>query len=284
MPAINLIGRTALLAGLAVLLQTAACAADWSDTYLGYRYGTHFGEPFESNNISKNIFNLNHVSGYKYGTNFFNVDILMANSKDPVAPGSSDGSQEVYIVYRHTLDLGKVSGANLAVGPFRGFGLTAGFDANTKDDSGYNSRKRMLVMGPTAMFDVTGFLNMSVLAFWESNAPYNKFSNTATPRYRYKTHPALDVDWGLPFNVGVPLSFNGYMVWIASKGRNEFGGPTAPETHFDGEVMYTVDSDKHFKVGLEYEYWRNKFGNPHDGPAGSGAFAKTPMVRGEYHF
>jgi hypothetical protein len=36
-----------------------------------------------------------------------------------------------------------------------------------------------------------------------------------------------------------------------------------------------------FKVGLEYQYWRNKFGNPHNIP---GSTAKTPMIRAEYHF
>ncbi|MBL8352005.1 MAG: outer envelope protein, partial [Burkholderiaceae bacterium] len=49
----------------------AVHAADWSDTYLGYRYGTKFAEPFNPNDIAKNIFNLNHASGYKYGSNFF---------------------------------------------------------------------------------------------------------------------------------------------------------------------------------------------------------------------
>jgi hypothetical protein len=39
-----------------------------------------------------------------------------------------------------------------------------------------------------------------------------------------------------------------------------------------------------FKVGLEYQWWKNKFGNDASGPAGSGAFAKTPMIRAEYHF
>ena len=37
-------------------------------------------------------------------------------------------------------------------------------------------------------------------------------------------------------------------------------------------------------LGLEYQYWKNKFGNNRSGPAGSGAFAKTPMIRAEYHF
>jgi hypothetical protein len=38
-----------------------------------------------------------------------------------------------------------------------------------------------------------------------------------------------------------------------------------------------------FKVGLEYQYWKNKFGNDSGGAAGPGAFAKTPMIRFEYH-
>ena len=40
-----------------------------------------------------------------------------------------------------------------------------------------------------------------------------------------------------------------------------------------------------FKVGLEYQYWRNKFGNNNDNPFfRGGATAKTPMIRAEYHF
>ncbi len=40
----------------------AASAAEWSDTSIGYRYGTHFHEPFNPQNITKNIFFLTHVS------------------------------------------------------------------------------------------------------------------------------------------------------------------------------------------------------------------------------
>jgi nucleoside-specific outer membrane channel protein Tsx len=116
--------------------------------------GANFAEPFGKTDISKSIVNLAHVSGYKYGTNFFNADLLMSDSKDPSAPGSKSGAQEIYIVYRHTLDLGKVTGSDFKFGPIRGFGLTGGFDVNTKNDAGYNSKKRMIVAGPTMMMDV----------------------------------------------------------------------------------------------------------------------------------
>lgn len=279
--------RTALVA----LLAASSCAvhaADWSDTSLSYRYGTKFAEPFNTEDISKHIVNFSSASGYKYGKNFLSVDLLLSSVEDPSSAGSTDGAHEAYAVYRHTLDLGKVTGANMAFGPVRGVGATAGFDFNSKTDAGYNSKKRMLVAGPTLMFDVPGFLDVSLLALWESNAPYNSFSNTSTARYSYDVHPMLSAAWGIPFNVGgVALSFEGFANYIASKGKNEFGGATAPETNVDMQIMYDLSpaigaAKNTLKVGLEYQYWRNKFGNPARNIPG--ATAKTPMVRVEYHF
>jgi nucleoside-specific outer membrane channel protein Tsx len=275
-----------------VFAALAACglcahAADWSDTSLGYRYGTQFREPFNPDDIKKNIFSLTHASGYKYGTNYFNADMLLSDSKDPSSANSTDGAHEAYVVYRHFLDIGKVSGKEFKFGPVRGWGLTAGFDWNTKTDAGYNSKKRLFVFGPTLQLDVPGFLSVSLLQMWESNAPYNTFTNTSTPRYSYKTHPMLNLAWGIGIG-SLPLSFEGYANFIASKGKNEFGGDTAAETNIDMQLMLDAGSlwgtPKTFKIGLEYQYWKNKFGNNSSGPAGSGAFAKTPMIRAEYHF
>jgi hypothetical protein len=266
------------------LMSGAASAADWSDTALSLRYGTKFAEPYDNNadgsrkDIKKEIIGLTHVSGYKYGTNFFNVDLLFSDKNDPGGgtPGNP-GAQEAYVVYRHMLDIGKVSGASFKYGPMRGLGLTAGFDTNSKND-GYASKKRMLVIGPTVMLDVPGFVNVSALLFDESNAPAGLPS-----RYTYKKHGALEVDWGVPV-AALPLSFNGYALYIGSKGKNEFGGSTAPETHIDMSLMYEA-VPKILKVGLEFEYWRNKFGNPTQTPgAGPGGTARTPMIRVEYHF
>ena len=281
--------RSVVLAVFAV----AACrlglahAADWSDTSIGYRYGTRYAEPFNNSDITKNIVNLTSVSGYQYGKNFFNVDLLLSSSDDPSSAGAGSGAHEVYALYRHTLDLGKVTGASFAFGPVRGVGATLGFDLNTKTDAGYNSRKRMLVAGPTLMLAVPGFLDLSLLAMGESNAPYSTYTSQATPRYRYRTHAMLAAAWGIPFTLGLPLSFEGYANFISAKGRNEFGGGTAPETNIDMQVMYDLSgavgaAKNTFKLGLEYQYWKNKFGNPdRNNP---GATARTPMIRAEYHF
>jgi hypothetical protein len=276
-----------------------AQAAVWSDTSISWREGNSFAEPYETNDITKNILNLSHVSGYKYGTNFFSVDMLYADSKDPSAIGSTNGSSEVYIVYRNTVEFSKAIGGSYKFGPVRDIGATIGFDTNTKTDTGYNSKKQMLVFGPTFEMDVPGFLNVSILELWESNAPsgWSFYPNPAygiqgnstysVDRYHYAPHPMLSLAWGIPIATG--FSFEGFMDYIAAKGIDETGNATKPETHFDGQIMadvgYFAGGPKGtFKAGIEYEWWQNKFGADYTGPAGNGAFAKTPMVRVEYHF
>ena len=264
-------------------------AADWSDTALSWRAGERFREPFNPADIHKNIFALTHASGYKYGSNFFNVDLLQSDHNDPGSLTQSGGAHEAYVTYRHTLDIGKLRGSELRFGPVRGVGATFGFDWNTKNDVGYNSRKRMLVAGATLMWEVRGFLNTSVLLLRESNAPSGAFPpiSNVTGRYTYRTHPMLSASWAVP--LGERLAFEGYANFIAAKGRNEVGEQTGPETNIDMQLMFDAglvlgQAKNTFRVGLEYQYWNNKFGNTAASTAGQGYRASTPMVRAEYHF
>ncbi|MFC5512429.1 outer envelope protein [Massilia jejuensis] len=279
-----------LAAGATLLLSCAAAgAADWSDTSISWRYGTRFAEPFNPEHIKKHIFALTHASGYKYGSNFFNVDLLQSDETDPASLTQDEGAQEAYVVYRHTLDIGALRGSEMRYGPVKGVGLTFGFDWNTKNDVGYNSRKRMLVAGPTLMWDVPGFLNTSVLVLRESNAPSGAFPpiSNVNGRYRFDTHAALALNWALP--VAERVSFEGYGLFIGAKGRDEVGNGTGAETNVDMALMY--DASAHFgqpknrvRLGLEYQFWNNKFGNTRATTGGRGQRASTPMVRAEYHF
>jgi len=86
-----------------------------------------------------------------------------------------------------------------------------------------------------------------------------------------------------------PVSFEGYANFITAKGLDEVGAQTAPETHIDAMLMWDASAlmgakPRTWRLGAEYEYWKNKFGNNRHGPAGDGAFARTPMVRAEYGF
>ena len=216
-----------------------AGAAEWSDAYIGYRYGTRFAEPYLGNGIHKRIVNFGFANRYECGTHFFNADVLGTDSRDPRSAGSPEGAVETYIVYRHTLDLGRPTSGIFDFGIVRGIGLTAGFDLNHKDDAGYNSRKKMLVAGATLMLDVPGFLNVSLLQLWESNAPCSTFTRTCVSRFDYAPHPMLSGAWAIPIN-GSNWSFEGYGHFISSKRRDEFGAPTRSETNIDMQFMYDL--------------------------------------------
>ena len=63
---------------------------------MGYAMSETVYEPFDNNadgsrkDIKKGIIALTHVDGYKYGTNFFNVDFLASDHNDP--SGGIDGN------------------------------------------------------------------------------------------------------------------------------------------------------------------------------------------------
>jgi hypothetical protein len=101
----------AAVAALATLAEPAVHAADWSDTAVSWRYGTRFREPYNPADIKKHIVALTHASGYQYGSNFFNVDLLQSDSNDPASLNQTEGAQEAYVVYRHTLDIGALRSA-----------------------------------------------------------------------------------------------------------------------------------------------------------------------------
>ena len=97
----------------------------------------------------------------------------------------------------------------------------------------------------------------------------------------------LNAVWGLP--LGEWLSFEGYANFIASKGRDEVGNDTGAETNIDLQIMYDAGNalgygKNKFRIGLEYQYWNNKFGNTSATTGGQGYRASTPMIRAEYHF
>lgn len=136
-------------------------------------------------------------------------------------------------------------------------------------------------------FEVPGFLDMSLLQLWESNAPQDKLAGTPRlERYSYRSHPMLNLAWGMPASVcGVSFAFEGYANFIAAKGRDEFGNPTAAETNIDLQAMFDIGSSAgltkgKLRAGVEYQYWRNKFGNP---ASVGGSSARTPMLRLDYH-
>lgn len=273
---------------LVVALLAAALplgAADWSDTFLGYRTSSQFREPGIDGTVGKNILQLGHASGSADSTNFFNVDMLMSDRNDPAAGGKS-GANEVYVVYRRGLSLGKLSGKDLGFGPVRDVSITGGFDFNSKDNA-FASRKRFLVLGPTFHFAVPkGFWDLSVFACHEQN--YNGIVGKAVD---FKTTWELSTAWGIPFQVGrLNAEFKGYANYIGAKGKDGFGVETKPETLANLSLLFDLGpmfgSKTKICAGGGFEYWNNKFGGQNsDAPApATNRRVTAPMAQLQIHF
>jgi nucleoside-specific outer membrane channel protein Tsx len=244
----------------------AARASEWSDTYVGYRYGTEYREPFNSQKITKNIVSLTHASGYAYGSNFFNVDMLSSDHKDP-ASGGGGGAHELYTAYRTTFSLGKISGTPMKFGPIRDVGITGGFDYNAKDDQ-FSARVLKKLIGPTLSFDVPGFFDLSLLYYKEHN--HNWFATgpgfgtagcvagattVCEPDVNFKATWQLSGAWGIPFNAGVPAAFKGFLAYTGKKGTDGVGAQTKPETLIELAVMFDVGSAPESLPNLFFQYW-----------------------------
>lgn len=262
-------------------LATPAFAADWSDTSASYRYGTQFAEPGIDKKIEKSIVALTHVSGFKYGSNFFNVDLLISDENDPAA-GGSGGAHEFYAVYENQLFLSKLTDMKFAYGPITDLAIHTGIDAGSKDTD-FAAKPLKFTFGPTVKFSVLGgWADLSLLYYKETN--HNGIVGTDV---NFKSTWRVAGAWGIPFDAGsLPLNLNGFFNYTGEKGTDGFGADTKPETLIDIFLMADVGAlagkKGTFLAGVGYEYWQNKFGNDHTQVVGS--TARTPMAKVEVHF
>lgn len=283
----------ALLTGTVIgLAAQGVQAANWSDTYLGYRFGSGFTEPMNNNKIRKNILSLTHVSGYNYGQNFFNLDVLQSDKEDPSNGSKNNGATEAYIIYRHQFFASKIFDTDLSFGPVKDVALTAGFDLNTKNTA-FAPRKRMLVVGPTFKFDVPkGFLDLSLLYAKEWN--HCGLGAPACPKdnISFDSQFQASLTWNYPFNAGsVPLKFQGFANYNGPKGHDYAGVSTKSEVLIRTSLMADVgqmafDKKNTLWVGVGYEFWNNKFGNRYkaNGDLKPGIRTSTPTLQVEWHF
>jgi hypothetical protein len=284
---------------IAAMAPAPSGAADWSDTALGYRYGTQYREPFNPEDITKNILSLTHASGYKYGSNFFDVDMLRSAHNDP-ASGGGGGAHEVYTVYRTTLSLSKAFGIATKHGVIRDIGVTAGFDFNAKDDP-FSARVFKTALGPKVSFDVPGFFDVAVVWLTEHN--HNWFASppgfggagcvespeqTCNADVHFKDTAGIEAAWLIPFSLGLPAKVQGFLEYVGEKGKDGTGAQTRPETLFEIALLWDVGSAMGHKdaifAGVGYQYWKNKFGSDSALDPTGGSTARVPQLELEWHF
>lgn len=69
-----------------------------------------------------------------------------------------------------------------------------------------------------------------------------------------------DLNWGIPFNLGIPVEWRGGLAVTGKNGNEGFGNATKPETRLFTELLAPVADLPGLMVGVDYEMWRNKYG------------------------
>lgn len=202
-------------------------ALEWMSNSVGFRYGQQFTNPNNPDKFAKRIYSFTHADGYRYGSNFFNLDVFLSDNRDP-RKGTDHGGSEVYAVYRHQLYASRVFDRPLGTGLVKDYAFTLGFDASRNNNLA-SAKKRALVFGPTLKFNGPGVLDLSLLYYREKN--HFGVPGARHPDHTFDTTYMLNLTWMRPFKVGNRAAkFQGFVNYVGEKGEDYNDKDTAAET------------------------------------------------------
>ncbi len=150
---------------------------DNSVSFTWYPTATDPGVPGDgisghSNAFNKFVGTATHFDVWKYGTNFFNIDIIKSDNNNPVNDQfhpRQTGAVEVYAFERSTLGLNQITNSKMFSSLlFKNIEFEFGGDVNTEND-GLGPQKRDIVFGAQFDLNLPGTVNLSVLAYKEWN-------------------------------------------------------------------------------------------------------------------
>lgn len=213
---------------LVVASSSAALAGIWSSTSMSYLQGSGY-ELASSEDAS--ILTLEHASGWAYGDNFLFLDIFQ--------PFDTDISQ--YGEWHPRLSMGKISKSSMAFGPVK--------DVLLATEINFGDGVRAYLYGIGLDFDIPHFSFFSLNMYIRDNPG---IENETT----YQISPA----WNVPFNLGgTKWTFGGFLDYTAAEGDNQEDQVLfVPQLLLD--VSNFADAPGNLYVGVEYQYWKNKYG------------------------
>lgn len=232
------------LALLTLMLTPGARADvfDWSNSEIQYLQGSGYRMPGNDNDIDYSIITVTHADGWAYGRNFFFMDTLISEAGEP-------SQVNLYGEFYSSLSLAKLSGWDLSFGWFKDLNITGGVNLGESMESN-RSGTRVILYGASLDLNLPGFnyFNIDFLRF-----------DTLEPE-RLDSSWQITPVWQLPFSIaGTKWSFEGFADFI---GKNNSGSARTalaqPQLRLDVGDLYGYGD--HLYLGVEYQYWHNKFG------------------------
>lgn len=223
-----------VIACLLILLSLTATQAQadarWSSTNLQYHYGTEY----ELGDEERSLITLEHASGWKYGDNFFFVDIT---NPDRTGEQTQTG---FYGEISPRLSFGKMLGKDLSTGIIQDVLITSTAELG----DGFH----------TYLYGLAVDLKLPKFNFFQINWYARNEVTFGTDLGQQVT-----LAWGMPFTIGkAKFSFEGFFDYAWDIGPSEDNIITQPRLLLD--VGSLMDSPGVFQAGIEYQIWRNKFG------------------------
>jgi len=256
-----------------------------NDTSIIYYHAFNATDP-GVNTTPKEVLEINHFDVWKYGTNFFDIQGLQSNHRDPTIPCTPAqkclGAVEVYALFRSTLGFNELTGTKMfSFGPLTNVSFEFGADANTENNP-FAPEKKDVVAGLQFAFQLPykGFLNVSPMWYKEWNhqglspivGPPGSFPAGLGTNVTF--HDTWDVEfvYGMPLGFlppSIPLSILGFTNIHGPKGPDGFGAPTKTEVLSENHLnldlgQMVAGTPKWLDLWVGYRYWFNKFGVNHN--------------------
>lgn len=212
-----------------------AGAAAWSSTNIQYLYGDKYANVGAGGADSiASIVTLEHVNGWKYGDNFFFVDIT-----NPDRQGETGGAA-FYGEISPRFSLGAMGGKPLKFGIVKDVLVTTTAEIGT----GFHN----YLYGLAVDLDILKMPVFQVNYYVRNEIGPNK-----------DTGSQVTLVWLKPFDVGpVSLVFEGFFDYAFGMDHAEDNIITGPRFLMDLGKTWGVEGV--LQAGIEYQIWRNKFG------------------------
>jgi len=223
-------------------------ALEWSSNQVEVLRGNEFHEPFNPQRVGKTTLTYLHADGHAYGRNLLFVDYLQSNAAD-------SNAREIYGEGYTSLSLSKLSGEQVGGGAIRDLNLTFGVNYGEKNYPAYRVTPRVFLPGVTVDFSAPGFnfLTLDMLAYVDRGLFAGR--DNGCHATGWQVTPA----WELPFKAGeARLTFEGFVDVIGQHGACARQILSQPRLRWD--VGHHWGAPDHLYLGLEYQYWQNKFG------------------------
>lgn len=214
----------------------------WQSNSLTYLYG----HDFKIDAPIQQTFTFEHANGWKYGDTFLFLDSIHFNGK-----GNDDGRDDstFYGEFSPRLSLGKILDQKVALGPVTDVLLAMTYEFGEDEVESY-------LIGPGFDLAIPGFDYFSV-NFYRREADGNRAGDGVwqiTPVWSY-TIPVGRSD----------IVIDGFMDWVVDNDRNASGQEYHANLHFNPQIKYDLGKamnwgEKQLYVGIEYDYWKDKYG------------------------